>query len=279
MRSITDMAQVPTVTLNDGREIPQFGIGVWQVSNDDIVPTVSKALEVGYRHIDTAQGYQNEEGVGQAFAASGLARDDVWITTKLANGKHARSDAVTEAKISLQKLGLDYVDLYLIHWPTPNDGDFVETWRGMQDCLQQGLAKSIGVSNFQPDHIDRLVADGGAVPAVNQIEIHPTFTNQAAVDGSTRHGVKIESWSPLGQAGDLQNQTITTLADKTGKTPAQVILRWHLQKDYIVFPKSVTPARIEENFDIFDFELADDDIAAIDALNADNRIGPNPDAF
>lgn len=273
------MAQVPTVTLNDGREIPQFGIGVWQVSTDDIVPTVSKALEVGYRHIDTAQGYANEEGVGQAFASSGLAREDVWITTKLANGKHSRSDAVTEAKISLEKLGIDYLDLYLIHWPTPNDGDFVETWRGMQDAREQGLAKSIGVSNFQPAHLDRLVADGGAIPAVNQIEIHPTFSNQTAVDGSTEHGIKIEAWSPLGLGGDLKNATVTALAEKTGKTPAQVILRWHLQKGYIVFPKSITPTRIEENFQVFDFELADDDIAAIDDLNADNRIGPNPDDF
>ncbi|MBO0812723.1 MAG: aldo/keto reductase, partial [Microlunatus sp.] len=190
------MTQVPTITLNDGRAIPQLGIGVWQVSNEDIVATVAKALEVGYRHIDTAQGYQNEQGVGEAFAASGLAREEVWITTKLANGKHQRSDAVAELKTSLSKLGTDYVDLYLIHWPTPAQGDYVETWRGMQDALEQGLAKSIGVSNFQPDHLDKVVADGGVVPAVNQIEIHPTFANQAAVDGSLKHGIKIESWSP-----------------------------------------------------------------------------------
>jgi 2,5-diketo-D-gluconate reductase A len=273
------MAQVPTITLNDGRAIPQLGIGVWQVSTDDIVPTVAKALEVGYRHIDTAQGYQNEEGVGQAIADSGIARDDIWVTTKLANGKHERSDAVDELKISLKKLGTDYVDLYLIHWPTPNSGDFVETWRGMQDCLEQGLARSIGVSNFQPDHLDRLVADGGVVPAVNQIEIHPTFTNQAAVDGSLKHGIRIESWSPLGLGSDLKNDTIAELSAKTGKTPAQVILRWHLQKGYIVFPKSVTPSRIEENFDVLDFELSSDDVAAIDALDAGNRTGPDPDNF
>src|SRR4051812_30078435 len=218
------MAQGPTITLNDGRAIPQLGIGVWQVSTDDIVPTVAKALEVGYRHVDTAQGYQNEEGVGQAIADSGVARDDIWVTTKLANGKHERSDAVDELKTSLKKLRTDYVDLYLIHWPTPNSGDFVETWRGMQDCREQGLARSIGVSNFQPDHLDRLVADGGAVPAVNQIEIHPTFTNQAAVDGSLKHGIRIESWSPLGLGSDLKNDTIAELSAKTGKTPAQVIL-------------------------------------------------------
>jgi 2,5-diketo-D-gluconate reductase A len=273
------MTQVPTITLNDGRAIPQLGIGVWQVSNDDIVATVAKALEVGYRHIDTAQGYQNEQGVGEAFAASGLSRDEVWITTKLANGKHERSDAVTELKTSLSKLGMEYVDLYLIHWPTPNSGDYVETWRGMQDALEQGLTKSIGVSNFQPDHLDKLVADGGVVPAVNQIEIHPTFANQTAVDGSLKHGIKIESWSPLGLGADLNNPTVAEIAARTGKTPAQVIIRWHLQKGYIVFPKSITPSRIEENFNVFDFELTADDVAAIDALDAGNRTGPDPDTF
>ncbi|QDP94571.1 aldo/keto reductase [Microlunatus elymi] len=273
------MAQVPTITLNDGRSIPQFGIGVWQVSTDDIVPTVSKALEVGYRHIDTAQGYQNEEGVGEAIAASGIARDELWVTTKLANGKHERSDAVAELKTSLAKLRLDYVDLYLIHWPTPNSGDYVETWRGMQDCLEQGLAKSIGVSNFQPDHLDKIISETGTTPAVNQIEVHPTFANQAAVDGSLKHGVRVEAWSPLGLGSDLKSPEIGEIAARVGKTPAQVILRWHLQKGYIVFPKSVTPARIEENFQVFDFELTADDLAAIDALDEGNRTGPNPDTF
>jgi 2,5-diketo-D-gluconate reductase A len=273
------MTQVPTITLNDGRAIPQLGIGVWQVSTDDIVPTVAKALEVGYRHVDTAQGYQNEEGVGQAIAASGLGRNDVWVTTKLANGKHSRTDAVDELKISLSKLGLDHVDLYLIHWPTPTKGDYVETWHGMQDALEQGLTKSIGVSNFQPAHLDKLVADGGVVPAVNQIEVHPTFANQRAVDASLKHAIKIESWSPLGLGSDLKHDSIAELAAKTGKTPAQVILRWHLQKGYIVFPKSITPSRIEENFDVFDFELSADDIAIIDGLDAGNRTGPDPDVF
>ncbi|HEY9289830.1 MAG TPA: aldo/keto reductase [Microlunatus sp.] len=273
------MAQVPTITLNDGRAIPQFGIGVWQVSTDDIVPTVSKALEVGYRHIDTAQGYQNEEGVGQAIAAAGIAREELWVTTKLANGKHERSDAVEELKTSLSKLGLEYVDLYLIHWPTPNSGDYVETWRGMQDCLEQGLAKSIGVSNFQPDHLDKIIEATGTAPAVNQIEVHPTFANQAAVDGSLKHGIRVESWSPLGLGSDLKNEKVGEIAARVGKTPAQVILRWHLQKGYIVFPKSVTPTRIEENFQVFDFELTADDLAAIDALDAGNRTGPDPDTF
>lgn len=271
------MAQVPTITLNDGRAIPQLGIGVWQVSTDDIVPTVSKALEVGYRHVDTAQGYQNEEGVGQAIAASGIGRDDLWVTTKLANGKHERPDAVEELKVSLDKLGLDYVDLYLIHWPQPGKGDYVETWKGMQDALEQGLTKSVGVSNFQPDHLDKIIEATGKVPAVNQIELHPTFANQAAVDGSLKHGIRVESWSPLGLGSDLKNETLGEIATAAGKSPAQVILRWHLQKGYIVFPKSITPSRIEENFDLFDFELSDDDIARIDALDADNRTGGHPD--
>jgi 2,5-diketo-D-gluconate reductase A len=274
------MTKVPTVTLNDGRSIPQLGIGVWQVSTDDIVPTVSKALEVGYRHIDTAQGYQNEEGVGQAIAASGISREDLWVTTKLQNGKHQRTDAVDELKISLDKLAMPYVDLYLIHWPTPNsDVDYVETWRGMQDCLEQGLAKSIGVSNFQPDHLERVVADGGVVPAVNQIELHPTFTNQAAVDASSKHGIKIESWSPLGLGGDLKADAVAAIAARVGKTSAQVIIRWHLQKGYILFPKSVTPSRIEENFDVLDFELTADDLAAIDALDTGVRSGGDPDTL
>jgi 2,5-diketo-D-gluconate reductase A len=273
------MAQVPTITLNDGRAIPQLGIGVWQVSTDDIVPTVSKALEVGYRHVDTAQGYQNEEGVGEAIANSGISRDELWVTTKLANGKHERSDAVAELKISLEKLRLDHVDLYLIHWPTPSSGDYVETWKGMQDALDQGLAKSIGVSNFQPAHLDKIIEATGKTPAVNQIEVHPTFANQTAVDGSSKHGINVESWSPLGLGSDLKNATVGEIAQATGKTPAQVILRWHLQKGYIVFPKSVTPSRIEENFDVFDFELSDDDIAKIDALDEGNRTGPDPDNF
>lgn len=272
------MTQVPTVTLNDGRNIPQLGIGVWQVSNDDIVSTVSKALEVGYRHVDTAQGYANEEGVGQAITASGISRDDLWVTTKLQNGKHKRADAVEQLKISLEKLAMPFVDLYLIHWPTPSsEDDYVDTWRGMQDCLEQGLTKSIGVSNFQPAHLDRVAAAGGVLPAVNQVELHPTFTNRTAVDASLGHGIRIESYSPLGLGADLSAEPVTAIAARTGKSPAQVIIRWHLQKGYIVFPKSVTPSRIEENFDVLDFELTADDVAAIDALDTGVRTGGDPD--
>lgn len=273
------MPQVPTISLNDGRSIPQFGFGVWQVPPDEVVDAVSHALRTGYRHIDTAQQYGNEEGVGQAIAESGIPREELWVTTKLVNGKHSRAEAVSQAKASLDRLGFDHVDLYLIHWPTPNTSDYVETWHGMQDAREQGLAKSIGVSNFQPDHIRRVVNDGGVLPAVNQIELHPTFANGAASAANEEHGIKTEAWSPLGLGSDLKNETIRSLADKQGRTAAQVILRWHLQHGRIVFPKSVTPSRIEENFQVFDFELSDDDMGEIDRLDVGNRTGPHPDTM
>lgn len=273
------MPQVPTVRLNDGRSIPQFGFGVWQVSTDDIVDAVSHALRTGYRHIDTAQAYGNEEGVGQAIADSGIPREDLWVTTKLNNGKHTRAEAVAEAKTSLSKLGLDHLDLYLIHWPTPGTGSYVDTWRGMQDAREQGLTKSIGVSNFQPDHLRQLADDGGTLPAVNQIELHPTFANSAVAAANDEYGIKTEAWSPLGLGGDLTNETVAALAEKLGRTPAQVILRWHLQQGRIVFPKSVTPSRIEENFNVFDFELTAEDLAEIDRLDIGNRRGPHPDTM
>jgi 2,5-diketo-D-gluconate reductase A len=273
------MPQVPTIGLNDGRSIPQFGFGVWQVSPDEVVDAVSHALRTGYRHIDTAQQYGNEEGVGQAIAEAGVAREELWVTTKLINGKHSRTDAAEQARNSLARLELDYLDLYLIHWPTPNTSDYVETWRGMQDAREQGLAKSIGVSNFQPDHLRRVVDDGGAVPAVNQIELHPTFANAAAAAANEEYGIKTEVYSPLGIGSDLKNETIGSLAQKLGKTAAQVILRWHLQHGRIVFPKSVTPSRIEENFAVFDFELSDDDMTEIDRLDVGNRTGTHPDTM
>lgn len=271
------MPQVPRIDLNDGRSIPQLGFGVWQISTDDIVGAVSHALRTGYRHIDTAQAYGNEEGVGRAIAESGIPREELWVTTKLNNGKHTRAAAVAEAKTSLSKLGLDHLDLYLIHWPTPGSGDYVDTWRGMLDAREQGLTKSAGVSNFQPDHLQQLAEDGGAMPAVNQIELHPTFANAAVVTADNEHGIKTEAWSPLGLGTDLKNESIIALAEKLGRTPAQVILRWHLQQGRIIFPKSVTPSRIEENFKIFDFELTDEDLASIDALDVGNRTGGHPD--
>ena len=271
------MTQVPTVTLNDGHQIPQLGFGVWQVSPEDIISSVSKALEVGYRHIDTAAIYGNEEGVGQAIADSGIPREELFITTKLWNSEHDRDRVVPAAQESLKKLGLDYVDLYLIHWPTPAQDNYLDAWLGLEDVQQAGLSRSIGVSNFQADHLRLIIARAHVVPAVNQIELHPTFSQKDLVLVNDELGIKTEAWSPLGLGEDLNNATITELASKHGRTPAQVILRWHLQQGRIVFPKSVTPSRIEENFNVFDFELSDNDLEAIDGVNHDNRIGGHPD--
>jgi len=273
------MTQVPTITLNDGHQIPQLGFGVWQVSNDDIINSVSKALEVGYRHIDTAAIYGNEEGVGQAIADSGISRDELFITTKLWNSEHDRDQVVPAAQESLKKLGLDYVDLYLIHWPTPGNDNYLDAWLGLEDVQQAGLSRSIGVSNFQPDHLQLIVARGNVVPAVNQIELHPTFTQKDVVLVNDELGIKTEAWSPLGLGEDLNDPTIVRLAGKHERTAAQVILRWHLQQGRIVFPKSVTPSRIQDNFTVFDFELSDDDLEAIDGVNRNNRIGLHPDQF
>ena len=270
------MTTVPKIQLNDGRSIPQFGFGVWQVSTDDIVPAVTKALKVGYRHIDTAAMYGNEEGVGQAITDSGIARDDLFVTTKLNNDAHGFEASQQAAKESITKLGLDYVDLFLIHWPMPANKDYVDTWKGLVELQKQGLARSIGVSNFEPEHLNEIIAATGVTPAVNQVEVHPTFSQKGLVEANEGLGIKTEAWSPLGQSDDIKNDVIAGIADKSEKTAAQVILRWHIQKGHIVFPKSTTPSRIEENFDIFDFELSQDDIDAIDTVNADNRIGPDP---
>ncbi|HET9872037.1 MAG TPA: aldo/keto reductase [Propionibacteriaceae bacterium] len=271
------MAHVPTVTLNDQTAIPQLGFGVWQVSTDEIVPAVSKALEVGYRHIDTAAIYGNEEGVGKAIADSGIARDELYVTTKLWNAHHRHDAALSAAQESLDRLGLDYVDLYLIHWPTPANDNYVEAWLALEEIQAKGWARSIGVSNFQESHLRRVLAEGSVVPAVNQIELHPTFNQADLVRVNDELGIKTEAWSPLGQSEDLNNETIGRLAKTYDRTPAQVIIRWHLQKGFIVFPKSVTESRISENFDVFGFELSRDDVAAIDALDRGNRIGGHPD--
>ncbi|MET0694056.1 MAG: aldo/keto reductase [Propionibacteriaceae bacterium] len=271
------MSQVPTLTLNDGHQIPQLGFGVWQVSTDDIISSVSKALEVGYRHIDTAAIYGNEEGVGQAIADSGIAREDLFVTTKLWNSEHDRELVLPAAEESLKKLGLDYVDLYLIHWPTPAQNKYLDAWLGLEDVQKAGLSRSIGVSNFQEDHLRLVAARGSVTPAVNQIELHPTFTQKDVVRVNDELGIKTEAWSPLGLGEDLNNPTITQLAEQYDRTAAQVIIRWHLQQGRIVFPKSVTPSRIEENFGVFDFELSDTDLEAIDAVNHNNRIGGHPD--
>jgi len=274
---------VPTLTLNDQTTIPQFGVGVWQVPPTETERVVSDAFEVGYRHVDTAQMYGNEAGVGAAIKSSGLSRDDLYITTKLNNGFHEPDRARASLEASLEALGLDRVDLFLIHWPLPTqyDGNYTRTWQTLIELRDAGLTRSIGVSNFQPDHLDTIVSATGVVPAVNQIEVHPYFDNPAR--GATqRHGALVEAWSPLGQGGgELTDPVITALADKHGKTPAQVILRWHLDRGDVVFPKSTHRERLAENFDVFDFALSEDEVTSLNALDKgeDGRTGPNPDVF
>ncbi|MGD9961564.1 aldo/keto reductase [Nocardioides sp.] len=274
---------VPTLTLNDNTTIPQLGFGVFQVPPPETAETVTKAFEVGYRHIDTAQMYQNEEGVGAAIAASGIARDELFITSKLNNGFHRPEDARFAFEQTLTRLGLDQVDLFLIHWPLPTqyDGDFTSTWRTLAEFVQDGRARSIGVSNFQPAHLTRIIEDTGVIPAVNQIEVHPYFTNEAARTASHEHGIKVEAWSPIAQGRVLDNEVIGKIASSHGRTPSQVTLRWHIERGDIVFPKSMHVERMKENFEIFDFSLTPDEVAAISALDQgeSGRTGPNPDEF
>lgn len=275
---------VPTITLNDGVRIPQFGFGVFQIDpGQATVDAVKQAFDAGYRHIDTAQMYGNEEGVGQAIAESGLSRDEIFVTTKLDNNRHGRDESQKALEESLTKLGLDHVDLYLIHWPLPKRDDYVETWRGLEQAKAAGKVRSIGVSNFQVPHLDRLAAETDTVPSVNQIELHPTFTQPQLRQYHRDNAIATEAWSPIGKGGALlKDELLTSLAEKYGKSPAQVVLRWHVQLGNVVFPKSVTPSRIAENIDVFDFELADDDVAAISGLDKGDpgaRLGPHPDEF
>jgi len=275
---------VPTIKLNDGTSIPQYGLGVWQVPQDETEQVVSQALEVGYRHIDTAQMYQNEAGVGAALKSAGLAREDVYVTTKLNNSQHDPADAKASLGRSLELLGLDRVDLFLIHWPLPTqyDGTYAKTWEALVGLREEGLTTSVGVSNFQPDHLDKIVAETGVAPAVNQIEVHPYFANEAARAATLAHGAKVESWSPLGQGGgELTDPVVAEIASAHGKSPAQVLLRWQIDRGDIVFPKSVRRERLEENLAIFDFELSADQVTALAALDKgeSGRSGPNPDTF
>ncbi len=277
------MSNAPTITLNDGHAIPQLGFGVFQVPPPDTAKAVSVALEAGYRHIDTAEMYGNERGVGEAVRASGLDRGDVYITSKLNNGFHEPDAARRAFEQTLVELGSDYVDLFLIHWPLPTlyGGDFVSTWKTMEEFHQDGRARSIGVSNFQVAHLERLAAETDTVPAVNQVELHPYFHNSAVDAYGREHGIETEAWAPIAQGAVLGEPALAPIAERLGKSVAQVVLRWHIQRGNVVFPKSVTPARIKENFELFDFELSADDVAAIDALDRGEagRNGPNPDEF
>jgi 2,5-diketo-D-gluconate reductase A len=273
---------VPDILLNNGRTIPQFGFGVFLINPADTAEAVTEALDAGYRHIDTAQGYGNEKEVGDAIAKSGLDRGDVFVTSKLNNSDHRPDDARHAFYRSVSALGCEYIDLFLIHWPLPTryDGDFVSTWQTLEEFYREGRARSIGVSNFQPHHLRRLDAECEVRPAVNQIEVHPYLTQDEVRAYCAEHQIAVEAWSPLARGGELLSEpAIVSTAGRVGKSPAQVVLRWHIQRGDIVFPKSVTPSRIKENIDIFDFELSAEDVAAISALNRNERTGPDPDTF
>ena len=275
------MTDVPSIQLNDGNPIPQLGFGVFQIPPDQTVEATRLALEIGYRHIDTAEMYGNEREVGEALRASGLDRGEVFVTSKLNNGDHRPDDARRAFDRSLSELGFDHVDLFLIHWPLPTlyDGDFVSTWRTLEEFKADGRARSIGVSNFEVDHLERLAAETDVVPAVNQIELHPYLLNEEVRSYGEEHGIATEAWSPLKQGEVLSDPVIVEIAERVGRTPAQVVLRWHIQRASIVFPKSTTPERMRENFELFDFELEPGDVERIDGLDRGEagRNGPHPD--
>ena len=277
------MSTVPTIDLNNGNRIPQLGFGVFQIPPDDTADAVKTALDIGYRHIDTAEMYQNEKGVGDGIRHAGVDRSEVFVTSKLNNGFHKPDDARRAFDHTLSALGFDYVDLFLIHWPLPTlyGGDYVSTWKTLEEFKKDGRARSIGVSNFQVEHLKRLAQETETVPAVNQIEVHPYFVNNEVRVYGQQHGIETEAWSPIAQGKVLDDPVITRIAEAAGKSPAQVVLRWHIQRGDIVFPKSVTPQRIKDNFALFDFELGQDDVDAITTLDQGDsgRIGPNPDTF
>jgi 2,5-diketo-D-gluconate reductase A len=271
------VSKVPEITLNNGVRIPQLGFGVFKVPPAETIAATRLALEAGYRHIDTADMYGNEREVGEALRGTGIPRDEVFVTSKLNNPYHAPDDALAAFDRTLDALRFDYVDLYLIHWPLPKVGDFVDTWRALEEIYRSGRAKAIGVSNFQTHHLQKLLDKTETVPAVNQIEIHPLLTQQTVRDFNAEHGIATEAWSPLARGRILDDPTVAAIAQRVGRSPAQVVTRWHIQRGDIVFPKSVTPRRIRENFEVFDFELAEQDMAAITGLNREMRVGSNPD--
>ena len=283
MSTSTNTSVVPSITLNDGSPIPQLGFGVFQIPPEDTARAVDAALKTGYRHIDTAEMYRNERGVGEAIRASGLDREDVYVTSKLNNSYHRPADARRAFAQTLSELAFDYVDLFLVHWPLPTlyDGDFVSTWKTLEEFQREGRARSIGVSNFQVAHLERLAAETETVPTVNQIELHPYLLNEPVRAYGEQHGIATEAWSPIAQGAVLGDPVVARIARELDRTPAQVVLRWHIERGNIVFPKSTTPARITENFRLFDFELEPRHSDAIDALDRgeDGRTGPNPDTF
>jgi 2,5-diketo-D-gluconate reductase A len=273
------MPAVPTIRLNNGVEIPQLGFGVFQIEPEQTREATLMALEVGYRHIDTAEMYGNEKQVGEAVRDSDVPRDEVFVTSKLDNGFHAFDDALHAFDQTLKALEFDYVDLFLIHWPLPKVGNYVDTWRALEEIYRSGRARAIGVSNFQPHHLRRLQDETEITPAVNQIEVHPYLVQDEVRAYDAERGIATEAYSPIAQGLVLDDPTIVGIAERLERTPAQVTLRWHIQRGDIVFPKSVTRERVEENLDIFDFELSDDDMAAITGLNRDERTGQDPDTF
>ncbi|MFI5711207.1 aldo/keto reductase [Kribbella sp. NPDC051620] len=271
---------IPTVKLNNGVEMPQLGFGVFQVPDDQTTAAVTTALEAGYRSIDTATAYQNEAAVGKALAVSGIAREELFVTTKLWNADQGYEQTLAAFERSRKLLGLDYLDLYLIHWPAPSLGRYADSWRALEKLSADGVVRAIGVSNFQPAHLEQLAAGSSVVPAVNQVELHP-YLQQAEVRAyGNQHGIATEAWSPLAKGGSLLTEpAVTALAAKYERTAAQVVLRWHLQQGTIVIPKSVTPARVRENFAVFDFSLTDADLDSLAGLDRGERTGPDPDTF
>ncbi|USQ75876.1 aldo/keto reductase [Ornithinimicrobium cryptoxanthini] len=267
---------IPSIELNNGVTIPQVGFGVFQVPEETTQQVVEQALEAGYRHIDTAAAYYNEAGVGAAIRASGLPREDIFVTTKLRNGDQGAETALAAFENSRKALGLDVVDLYLVHWPFPSADKYVETWKSFEKLYEQGAVRAIGVSNFLPQFLERLLAETEVVPAVNQVELHPTFQQTHTQDASRAAGIAVEAYSPLGQGKDLSTPAVTAIAERLGVSTGQVVLRWHVQQGTIVIPKSVTPERIASNLDLFSFELTDEDMGAISALDSDEFIGADP---
>ncbi|WP_116654949.1 aldo/keto reductase [Pelagibacterium sediminicola] len=274
------MSDQTFITLNDGVVIPQLGLGTWRIGDDEAVAVVREAFRLGYRHIDTAQGYGNERGVGRAVAEAGLLREEVFITSKLRNGEHGFDETLRAFEGTMERLGLDVLDLYLIHWPSPAVDRYVESWKAFIRLREEGRIRSIGVSNFNPDHLERIIGETGVTPSVNQIELHPCFQRRDLRDVHAGHGIAIESWSPLGRGNLLGDPVIASVAQKHGRTPGQVAIRWHIEQGLIVFPKTGNPARLAENFNVFDFTLDAEDMARIATLDqADGRTGPDPLLF